>query len=118
MFAASGKIGYEDLLRSLVSMDKDPADPMNRKALSQNTNSEYLRNLIISLIKGLEPRLMSLPPQWSREVNMLKTIIAREIQRVNLDPFRKSTEMADQCIKELFPYLLDPKVWDSKVKLQ
>lgn len=61
MFAQSGKISYEHLLRSLYSVQGSEAGNA-KKALVQGVNSEYLRNLVISLIKGKELRLMSLPP--------------------------------------------------------
>jgi hypothetical protein len=60
MFAQAGKISYADLLRTLYT--KDLANLDNKKALIQGSNSEYLRNLVISLILGKELRLMSLPP--------------------------------------------------------
>lgn len=60
MFAQAGKISYSDLLRTLYNKDSS-ADSNNKKALIRGVNSEYLRNLVISLIKGKPLRLMSLP---------------------------------------------------------
>jgi hypothetical protein len=59
MFALQGKIRYEDLVRSLFT--KDLADSNTSKALVRGVNSEYLRNLCVSLIKDKPLRLMSLP---------------------------------------------------------
>jgi hypothetical protein len=59
MFAYQGKIRYEDLIRSLFTKDLESSN--TSKALIRGVNSEYLRNLVISLIKGKELRLMSLP---------------------------------------------------------
>lgn len=62
MFAEQGKIGYGDLLRSLYQVGEEEGGNSNtKKALIRGVNSEYLRNLIICLIKGKPLRLMSLP---------------------------------------------------------
>lgn len=60
MFAYAGKISYGDLLRSVYN-SADFANSNTSKALTRNVNYEYLRNLIVSLVKGTELRTMSLP---------------------------------------------------------
>jgi hypothetical protein len=60
MFAQSGKISYEHLLRSLYNV-QTLTDSDTKKSLIRGVNSDYLRNLVISLIQGKELRLMSLP---------------------------------------------------------
>jgi len=109
MFAQSEKISYEHLLRSLYSV-QTLADSNTKKSLIQGVNSEYLRNLVISLIRGQEPRLMSLPPAWNKELAIFKGVMIKSIKAPNCDPPRLSRELADKIVLEIFPKLNDIKI--------
>jgi len=105
MFCQQGKISYEDLIRSLYSVDLSKSSN-TKKALIQGTNSEYLRNLVISLIKSKELRLMSLPPEFDREMAILKGLIVKRFSRISVAPFDMSRGLSDKLLSFLVPSLI------------
>jgi hypothetical protein len=104
LFAFQGRIGYEDLVRSLFT--KDLSNSNTSKALIRGVNTPYLRNLVVSLVKGQPLRLMSLPAEWNRELAILKGTMVRSIKTSNLDPPRISTELAREIFAAMYPYLV------------
>jgi hypothetical protein len=118
MFAYQGKIRYEDLIRSLFTKDLESSN--TSKALIRGVNSEYLRNLVISLIKGQELRLMSLPETWNKELAILKAVMIAPIRRApSMDPPRKSKELASEIFAAMYPYLINNvKIWDTVLQVQ
>jgi hypothetical protein len=117
MFAQSGKISYEHLLRSLYSV-QTLTDSNTTKSLIKGVNSDYLRNLVISLIQGKELRLMSLPDTWNKELAIFKGVMVKSIKAPNCDPSRFSRELAEKIFIDLFPYFNEIKIWDTKLKVQ
>jgi hypothetical protein len=103
MFCQKGKISYEDLVRSLYSVDGTTSN--TKKALIRGTNSSYLRNLVISLIKSKDLRLMSLPKDFDREIAILKGLIVKRFYHFSISPFDMSRSLVDKVLPFLVPSL-------------